>query len=256
MKQENVFISWSGDRSEGIARAFFDWLPMVIQSAKPWMSGVSIDKGSRGLVEIANALDGIRVGVTFLTPENLSEPWILYEAGCLTKTVNDKTRLCTYLLGGLEPKDVEPPLSQFQHTKPEKEDTLALIRTINKAVNEEPIPEKTLEGVFERLWPDLDAKLKALPPTAKVIVGRSTEDMVAEILELTRATAQMAASNVQVGITESAAPILRSFGSHPPPLPDFIMPVGERQASNNAARNRAYALAEAVRKGKEAHNKA
>src|SRR5712692_8677692 len=120
MKKENVFISWSGDRSKRIAQGFYEWLPMVLQSAKPWFSGLSIDKGSRGLVEIAQALDGIRVGVTFLTPENLNEPWILYEAGCLTKTVDNKTHLCTYLLGGLEPKDIEPPLSQFQHTRPEK----------------------------------------------------------------------------------------------------------------------------------------
>jgi hypothetical protein len=43
MKKPNVFISWSGERSKLIAEAFYEWLPMVIQSAKPWMSGVSIE---------------------------------------------------------------------------------------------------------------------------------------------------------------------------------------------------------------------
>jgi hypothetical protein len=167
MKKANVFISWSGDRSKIIASAFREWLPMVIQSAKPWMSSANIDKGSRGLQEMAKALDGIRVGISCLTPENLSAPWILYEAGSLAKTVDDKTRLCTYLLGGLKNEDVEPPLGQFQHTSPNKEDTRSLIRTINKAVGEDdPVPEKTLDTIFDRFWPVLEEKLQSVPSAA------------------------------------------------------------------------------------------
>lgn len=107
------------------------------------MSSASIDKGSRGLVEIGKALDGIRVGVTFLTPENLREPWILYEAGALARTIDDSARLCTYLLGGLKNADVEPPLGQFQHTSPENEDTRHLIYTIIKPwVRMSPFPKE------------------------------------------------------------------------------------------------------------------
>jgi len=70
--------------------------------------------------------------------------------------VDDKTRVCTYLLGGLENKDIEPPLGHFQHTKPEKEDTRQLLHTINKAVGgDDPLPEKTLDAVFDQFWPEL-----------------------------------------------------------------------------------------------------
>jgi hypothetical protein len=142
MKKPNVFISWSGTRSKLIADAFREWLPVVIQAVRPWMSTANIDKGSRSLTEMAKALDGIKVGITFLTPENLDAPWILHEAGSLTKTVDDSTRLCTYLLGGLKNADIEPPLGQFQYTIPEKEDTRHLIHTINNAVGEDdPLPE-------------------------------------------------------------------------------------------------------------------
>jgi hypothetical protein len=189
MKKHNIFISWSGERSKLIADALYDWLPMVVQSAKPWMSSFSIDKGSRGLVEMVKALDGMTVGITCLTPENLAEPWILYEAGCLSKTVdvNDSTRLCTYLLGGLKNQDIQPPLSQFQHTSPDKSDTRRLVHTINKAVGgEEPLSEKTLDAIFDQFWPRLEPTLNAFPSAPKPVAKRPIEDMIAEILEFTR----------------------------------------------------------------------
>jgi hypothetical protein len=189
MKKHNIFISWSGERSKLIAEAFREWIPMVIQAAKPWMSRADIDKGSRGLAEVAKALDDMKVGITCLTPENLTAPWILYEAGALSKTIGDATRLCTYLLGGLKNQDIEPPLGQFQHTSPEKEDTRHLIHTINKAVGEDdPLSEKTLDAIFDQFWPVLAKALKAFPEAPpEAVNSRPMEDMVAEILEFTRA---------------------------------------------------------------------
>jgi hypothetical protein len=183
----NVFLSWSLDRSRLIAEAFNEWLPMVVQAVRPWMSS-DIDKGSRALMEMAKALEGIRVGITFLTPENLDAPWILYEAGSLAKTIDDSTRLCTYLLGGLKHQDIKLPLGQFQHTGPEKEDTRRLIHTINKAVGEgNPLPDKTLDAAFDGMWPVLDEKLKSFPPAPLTHAPkRKMEDMLAEILEFTR----------------------------------------------------------------------
>jgi hypothetical protein len=187
MNKHNVFISWSGDRSKVIADGLYEWLPMVVQSVKPWMSSHSIDKGSRGALEMAKALDGTRVGITCLTPENLAEPWILYEAGCLSKTIDDSTRLCTYLLGGLKNRDIEQPLAQFQHTSPTETDTRFLVQTINKAVGgDEPLTEKTLDAVFKQFWPILKNHLDAFPSAPQPLTKRSTDDMIAEILEFTR----------------------------------------------------------------------
>jgi len=116
----NVFISWSGDRSWGVAETLRTWIPRVIQAAKPWMSKADIEKGTRSLDEIAKALEGIKLGIVCLTPENLGAPWLLFEAGALSKTVDDKARLYTYLLGGLEHQHIKAPLGIFHGTKAEK----------------------------------------------------------------------------------------------------------------------------------------
>ena len=124
----NVFISWSGEWSKAAAAALHNWLPMVVQSAKPWMSDEDIEKGSRSLVEIGKALEGVKVGIICLTPENLNRPWIVFEAGALSKTLDDKTRVCTYLLGDLRPEHVRAPLGMFQATRASKDDTRKLSR--------------------------------------------------------------------------------------------------------------------------------
>src|ERR1700687_4676246 len=92
----NVFISWSGNRSKHVAEALRDWLPLVLQAAKPWASSTDIDKGSRGIAEITRALENIKVGIICLTPGNLVAKWILYEACALLKTLGK--RVCTDLL--------------------------------------------------------------------------------------------------------------------------------------------------------------
>ena len=186
-KPENVFISWSGTRSKHVAVALNSWLPAILQSVKPWLSQ-NIDKGARPLEEISKALDSIRVGISCLTPENLQAPWILYEGGALSKGIGEKSRLCTYLLGGLEPKDIPPPLGMFQHTRPTRGDTLDMLKSINKAVSDDPVPEGTLEKLFEKMWPELDNSIKTMPaPDSAVPEKRSLESMVAEMLDMMRA---------------------------------------------------------------------
>src|SRR5208337_62844 len=173
-KKYNVFIGWSGERSRLVADFLRGWISKVVQSARPWMSETDIEKGSRGLSEIAKVLAEIKVGITCLTPENLQRPWIFFEAGALSKTIEDRTRLCTYLIGGLEPQDVVPPLGMFQATKAVKKDTLKLIRTINRAVSENPVPDQDLDELFDAMWPKLADRLATLPlPEESVPIKRT-----------------------------------------------------------------------------------
>lgn len=154
------------------------------------MSDADIAKGTRGLNELAKALYTMKVGITCLSSDNLEAPWLLFEAGALSKAIDDSSRLCTYLLDGLKPEGVKPPLGMFQASKATKEDTRKLIQTINASVGDEPLRDEDLDEVFEAMWPKLEAAIKTVPIIKPAeSIKRNTDDMVAEILELVRAEA-------------------------------------------------------------------
>jgi len=186
----NVFLSWSGERSRLVSEFLRDWISQVVQAAKPWMSESEVEKGTRSLDEIGKALADIKVGIVCLTPENLERPWLLYEAGCLSKSIDERTRLCTYLIADLEPSDVRAPLGMFQATRATKEETLKLLKTINRVVGDDPISEENLTAVFEVMWPKLEQRLASLPPPAEIVPPkRADHEILNEILELGRAQA-------------------------------------------------------------------
>jgi hypothetical protein len=146
--QHNTFISWSGERSRHVATSLRDWLPIVLQATKPFMSKRDIDKGSRWHIELAKALEVTKVGIICLTPENLSASWLLFEAGALSKALDPGTRVCTYLLAGLQPQEVPPPFGEFQATKAEKDETKQMLQDVNKGLGS-PLAEPILNNAFD-----------------------------------------------------------------------------------------------------------
>jgi hypothetical protein len=186
----NIFLSWSGDQSRWVADALRRWLPVVLQTAKPWMSSANIDIGSRSLSEISARLNGMKIGIVCLTPENLEAPWILYEAGALSKEIGEKSRLCTYLLAGLEFQDIKGPLGMFQATKPDKQGTRDMIFTINRTLGHAPVPDANLDRLIDAMWPQFEGDLKKMPTSQQPpLAKREVGDMVSEILQIARAEA-------------------------------------------------------------------
>ena len=180
-----VFISWSGERSRLIAAALYNWLPRVIQAVKPWMSEADISKGTLWEQEIGLELKLTKFGIICLTPENLDSRWINFEAGALSKTL-EKTYVCTYLFE-LRSTDIEGPLSQFNHTKAEKEDTRRLIHTINNSLEGEALAESLINDAFEIYWPRLQDEVDRMPSADEAREPvRTMTNMVEEMLELIR----------------------------------------------------------------------
>ncbi|MEA2691864.1 MAG: hypothetical protein QOJ16_1251 [Acidobacteriota bacterium] len=180
-----VFLSWSGETSRRLAEALRDWLPAVLQAVEPWMSAADIDKGARWSAQVAGELAQAKVGVLCLTRDNLAAPWVLFEAGALSKTL-EATCVCPYLLG-LRPADLRGPLVQFQAAEANEADTRRLVATINAALGPKALSERGLDRAFATWWPALAKALEGLPPGKPAArPARSERDLLEEVLSLVR----------------------------------------------------------------------
>src|SRR5262244_297309 len=132
-----------------------------------------------------------------VTSDNLTSPWVLFETGALSKTL-DRTFVCPYLLGPW-PADLEGPLAQFQATRANKEDTRRLVASINSALSDGlGLTETKLQEAFELWWPKLESVLNEIdpfedPPPKR----RSPDSILEELVELVRGL------DAQIQVTQS-----------------------------------------------------
>jgi len=181
----DIFISWSGPRSEAVAKALHGWLPKIINAFKPWLSSADIDKGARWGTDVAMRLQEAKAGIICVTSSNLHSDWILFEAGALSKTLQN-TYVCPLLIG-LQPTDIKGPLAQFQATRTTKEDVLRLLKTLNTALVDAALTDSHIEEAFEVWWPKLEGELKKLPSEdSATSPQRSDRDVLEEVLSLVR----------------------------------------------------------------------
>lgn len=178
-----VFISWSGDRSKSLAIALKEWIPLILQYAKPWLSEKDISAGDRWAQAVSGELESSNFGILCITPENISSEWILFEAGALSKSMLDAKVIP--LLFGLELSDLSGPLSQFQALKVDQQGIMDVIKAIN-AVSEAKAPEATIDQLVPALWPQLQQKIDGIP--GKAPAGKHTrphgeilEDLVSQV---------------------------------------------------------------------------
>lgn len=129
-----VFISWGGDLSKRLAEEVKNWLPSVLQFVRPYFTPDDIEKGARWESHIAQELATSNVGLICLTKDNINRPWILFEAGALSKNFG-KSNVCTILFN-VDSSQITGPLTSFQATRFDKTDFKKLIKTINETGGE------------------------------------------------------------------------------------------------------------------------
>lgn len=183
-----VFISWSGELSQNIAKELSEWLPSIIQSIDVFYSPDDIKKGENWDSRLTNELQDSKYGIVCLTPENVLAPWIHFEAGALSKTLDSKV---STLMINVVTSDIQGPLSRFQATKLEKEDFYQLLENINEA-SDSPINEKVLQKSFDAIWDKMYENINNIikeGASKKKDVAQQNKDrsvVLEEILQLIR----------------------------------------------------------------------
>jgi hypothetical protein len=216
----DIFISWSGPRSGALAEALKRWLPKIVNAFKPWLSSADIDRGARWSSEVASKLAASKASIICLTPNNLNAPWILFEAGALSKTL-ENTFVCP-LLVGLEPSDVTGPLAQFQASKVTNDHILSLLKTLNRALGESAMPEQHIDEAFEVWWPKLAAEIEALPPDGQTTRPHRTDrELLEELVNTVRSTS-IDDGVLQSQIGQTVADISTRLSAIESRLPPFV----------------------------------
>ena len=203
-----VFISWSGQHSKKLGEALRDWLPGVLQLVAPYFTPSDIEKGTRWSTDIATELSESQIGILCVTRDNIHSDWLLFEAGALSKSL-EKSHVCPILFG-ITNTDLAGPLKQFQTTLFDKGDIHRLLGVINSQIGENKLPQKTLDTVFEKWWPDLEEKINQIladagEPEEPV---RSDRELLEEILQLSRVVSR---SSIR---SSPALPAIQDLLSH------------------------------------------
>ena len=155
-----ILLVWSGIRSKETAEILSKWLPQVIQAVEPFLLS-DVEKGVRWRAWISDKLKDLKVAIICLTKENQNEPWVLFETGVLSSS---GVHVYPFFLD-LESPNVEHPLTQFQHTLPNKQDIWRLMDAINRRLedaNERPLSDWILSRAFENSWSYLKERLQEI----------------------------------------------------------------------------------------------
>lgn len=182
-----VFISWSGDKSRGVAEALRSWLPKVIQSVDPFMSSADIAAGSRPLADIERSLDDAEFGIICVSSDNWDRPWLNFEAGAISKRLGLEETRVSPLLIDLQPSDIDSPLRQFQMKPCDRAGVLEVLASLNSRCGDGALSESDLRETFDMWWPLLEADIeRAKSATPSRPIHREQSDKLDEVLTLVR----------------------------------------------------------------------
>jgi hypothetical protein len=185
-----VYISWSGSRSRAVAKVLREFIPTMLQAAHVYTSADDIEPGARWSAEVEQAFHGVDVGVLCITPENLQSPWMLFEAGALSRT----TPHIVPLLLDISPNELVGPLVQFQALSLSRSDIYQFLRSLNGRL-ERALADETFDRLFDHLWPSFENKIQSVREENNLPVdtadvhrrpSRSDHEMLAEVLQIVR----------------------------------------------------------------------
>ncbi len=189
---------------------------MVLQSAAPWLSHADISAGDRWADTVAKELDASDFGITCITRENSSSPWIHFEAGALAKRMQEG-RVIPLLLD-LDFKDISGPLAQFQAKKADREGLLGVVNAVNE-LSDVKVSETLLPKQFDALWPSLESAIEAIPKTQLPARQQRPQH---EVLEELVTSVRGLDVRVRETVEDSPSGGRRRLRMHPMMMMDFV----------------------------------
>lgn len=163
-----IFICWSGRGSASFAaaEALKEYLPLLHDGWIPFVSEYDIKAGTLWMDELFSALDASTFGIVCISPQARKSPWLLFEAGALSKAVSSNRVLP--LLIGVDESELAEPLSKFQHKEFNKSGIEAMLDSLAGASD---FPDETRRLVLDRF-----DRLGAMKDPIKRITQRGREE--------------------------------------------------------------------------------
>ena len=156
-----IFISWSDETSHAIALTLGDWIPSVIQAVETTVSPEDIRKGTGWVKDVSKELNQSSLGIICVVPGNIGEPWLNFEAGVLSKTL-DGSKVIPLLIDVERSELDNGPLAQFSSAIYEKNEMYHILETINENTEEGRLSEERLRNTFEIWWPKLKLDVESI----------------------------------------------------------------------------------------------
>jgi len=152
-----IFLSWSGDESKRTAKLLKSWLLLIFPTLDVWVSSEDISAGERWAKELFDRLENTEFGILCITKENSASPWLLYEAGALSKSI-DSGRIVPFVTG-IEFSQLPGPLTHFQAVHSDEAGARKLIQAISAVLPNNHRSDSAIDKLFELLWPELKTNL-------------------------------------------------------------------------------------------------
>jgi hypothetical protein len=201
-----IFVSWSGNRSKFFADKFYRFLGLVLPCMKRWMSSHDIESGTHWNDEVSKNLKICNTGIICVTNENKDKPWVLFEAGAVSK-LYENSRVIP-LLFDLKQTEIPSshPLATFQMQKVEREEVFQLINDLNRRAVV-PVEDSSIKSYFESYWdsfyegikPEIESRDLGNKNTSSHLSKRSMEEILEDLVSGTRERA--ARSKLEVDIS-------------------------------------------------------
>lgn len=112
-KKNKAFISWSGNKARTCADFLSDLLNKIFEENEIVFCSRQITDGRMWIQEIDKALKESKIGIILVTREDISRPWLNFEAGALYASEYDSLVIPVFIDVDNKNRIAEHPLRLF-----------------------------------------------------------------------------------------------------------------------------------------------